>query len=131
LDVIRTRYDVDGVVITPEDGEVVYGRHMTMFKLKPFGGRAAHTVDFLVLDDAGTLGVFDAGTHVAVAKLASPASAVRGSVVECALHADGVWAAVGLRTDKKTANDMLTYRKTMLNIRENLSMNDIFDLVSS
>jgi hypothetical protein len=32
---------------------------------------------------------------------------------------------VGIRTDKTTANDMYTYQKTMLNIRENLSLDDL------
>ena len=116
---VRARYDIDGVILTPAAPPVVYGRHMDMFKVK-FGGR--HTVDFLVGADGVSLCVFDAGAHVAVAALGQPAAP--GSIAECELRGDR-WAVVGVRTDKATANDMFTYKRTLLNIRENLGIEDV------
>lgn len=116
---LQEQYDIDGVILTPAVPGVVYGRHMDMFKVK-FSNR--HTVDFLVGADGVTLCVFDAGSHAAVAALAKPR--VPGSIVECAF-VDRQWTVVTVRTDKTTANDMFTYKKTLLNIRENLSVADV------
>lgn len=118
----RDAYDTDGVILTPAKPGVVYGRHMGMFKLK-FGSK--HTVDFLVGQDGRQLSVFDAGRHVPVGTLRSPAPS--GSVAECTLPdlATTVWDLVTIRTDKTTANDMYTYQKTLLNMREGLTLDHI------
>lgn len=124
LPAVRPHFDVDGLVLTPEDGEVVFGRHMGLFKFKPFGGAAAHTVDFLYA--GGSLAVFDAGRHVPVGKLASTPPPPEGSVVECKYDpVTQSWHSVGVRCDKTTANDKFTFDKTMLNIRENLGIDDV------
>ena len=137
IDAVRVHFEVDGVVLSPEDGDVVYGRHMKMFKFKPFGGAGAHTVDFLAGPPGAAGGqalhVYDGGKHTRVGTLVEGAAA-EGAVVECGLLQDDPasgdpvgrrWALVGVRTDKTTANDMYTYQKTMLNIRENLSLDDL------
>jgi hypothetical protein len=120
-------YDTDGVILTPGRPGVVYGRHLGMFKLK-FGSR--HTIDFLVGADGRALCVFDAGRHVQVGTLRETARP--GSVVECGVPEgspgpgrDAVWDLVMVRTDKTTANDMFTYQKTLLNMRENLGLDDL------
>lgn len=114
------KYDVDGVILTPQARPVVYGRHHGMFKLK-FDSR--HTVDFLVQPDGKSLAVFDNGTHVVVGALRERARP--RAVAECALAADGLWDLVAVRADKATANDMVTYHKTLLNMRENLGLADL------
>jgi hypothetical protein len=120
LALIGANYEVDGLILTPGAPPVVYGRHMDMFKVK-LSNR--HTIDFLVGGDGVSLRVFDAGAHVAVGTLAS--AATPGAIVECTLVGGDTWAVVGVRTDKGTANDMFTYQKTLLNIRENLSVDDV------
>ena len=136
LDAVRAHFDIDGLVLTPEDGDVVYGRHTGMFKFKPFGGRDAHTVDFVLNTASGggrQLLIFDNGRHVPVGRLAGslagasalPDGLPDGTVVECRLVQDDVWDIVGVRTDKTTANDAFTFNKTLLNIRENLSVDDV------
>lgn len=126
------QYDVDGVILTPAMAPVVYGRHMGMFKLK-FGDK--HTVDFLVADDRRRLCVFDSGRHVAVGVLTEEATP--GAIAECSLaeRRDGdqqhVWSLVSVRTDKGTANDMFTYQKTLLNMRENLTLESIKGLFAA
>ena len=115
-------YDVDGVILTPAADAVVYGRHVGMFKLKT---GAHHTVDFLVGHDGRQLAVFDAGRHVAVGT--ARVTCQPGSIVECraAEGHQGVWDPVGTRTDKTTANDMFTYKKTLLNMREGLTLDHV------
>lgn len=122
---LRARYDIDGMILTPALAPVSYGRHLGMFKLKS-GSR--HTVDFLVGADGRQLSVFDNGAHVTVGALfpGDPA-APPGSIAECALASPNttLWTVVTLRTDKSTANDMYTYQKTMLNMREGLTIDSI------
>lgn len=113
-------YDVDGLILTPQLEPVTYGRHMGMFKLK-FGSR--HTVDFLVGKNGQDLLVYDRGQHSRVGRVAPNVYLAAGGIVECA-PADqscAVWDVVGVRTDKSTANDMFTYQKTLLNMREALT----------
>lgn len=115
-------YDVDGIILTPALAPVVYGRHSGMFKLK-FDQR--HTVDFLVAPDQQSLMVFDSGTHVVVGTLRPEVRPRPGSIVECARRDSGEWDVVAVRTDKTTANDMLTYNKTLLNMREKLTLDHV------
>ena len=118
-------YHTDGVVLIPKEDPVIYGRNFDMFKMKP---RGTHTVDFVVMDLHGTIGVFDpkGKRDVAVGKITSGQQV--GSIVECDIH-DGVWNVVGVRTDKKQPNDLLTYEKTLLNIRENIQLDELFLLL--
>lgn len=127
----RSYFEVDGVILTPQEDPVVFGRHFGMFKFKD---GAKHTIDFLVLDAEGNLGVFDNGRHAAVGRLSVlPGQRVPGvgSVVECSFLGKDSWKMEMVRTDKTTANDMFTYRKTKLNIDENLCWDDLEDAVKS
>ena len=121
------RHPSDGVILTPEDDPVRAGRHKRLYKLKD-GDK--HTVDFLVTNEVD-LSVYNPAIkgHVVVAKLttALSAQADAGShplIAECAF-ADNQWTFVCTRTDKATANDMLTYNKTLVNIEEKLTLNDL------
>jgi hypothetical protein len=127
LDMAAGFFACDGIVFTPDD-QVAYGRHMDMFKFKD---SAKHTVDFLVLDAAGGLGVWDPSSknHASVGRVAKVNNArmpPRGAVVECSLRCarSKTWNVVMQRLDKNEANDMLTFQKTLVNIRENLSFDD-------
>lgn len=119
LDIAAKQYDIDGLILTPATTPVVYGRHMGMFKLK-----TKHTIDFLVGADGRSLSVFDNGAHVKVGSLGG-AKAAPGSVAECVLAKGTTWTLVMVRTDKATANDMFTYQKTLLNMREKLGLADL------
>lgn len=121
----KLTYDVDGLILTPARAPVVYGRHNGMFKLK-FGSR--HTVDFLVAPNGKDLLVFDAGQHTAVGRLSGCAYLKPGCIAECVPHSTAdfaEWDVVTVRTDKTTANDMFTYRKTLLNMREKLDWDKV------
>lgn len=116
-------HPIDGTIVTPEDTPIVLGRHATLFKLKD-GGK--HTVDFEFMTP-DVLRVYDPGqkTSVHVAKLKISADIPSGSIVEAAWESGNTWTLVTLRQDKKTSNDMLTYTKTMVNIKENLGLSDL------
>ena len=117
-------YHTDGVVCIPKDDPVIYGRNFDFFKLKPHG---THTVDFIVMDNNGTIGIYDPRIKRDVAIGTVDCTYQQGVVVECEI-VNNVWNVVCVRTDKKQSNDLLTYEKTMLNIRENIQLHELFDL---
>lgn len=120
-------FDVDGLILTPEHSPAVAGRHPDLFKLK-----TKHTVDFLVGRTGTDLQVFDPASkaHVAVARLRC--GETPGSIVECVLaKEDGVWDVVCVRRDKTTANDMLTFHKTLLNMREGITHDELQTVLES
>lgn len=131
LERVRTEYDIDGVILTPAAPPVTYGRHLQMFKVKFHADQAqhCHTVDFLVAGDGMSLAVFERGVHVTVGHL--DRAAAPGAIVECARVRDGVWTMVRTRTDKTTANDMFTYNKTLLNMRERLTVESVKEVFAS
>jgi hypothetical protein len=117
-------YHTDGVVLVPKDDPVIYGRNFDFFKMKPQG---THTVDFILMDNNGTIGIYDPRSKrdVAIGKVSCTYQA--GVVVECEI-VNNMWRVVGVRTDKTQSNDILTYEKTMLNIRENVTVNELFNI---
>jgi hypothetical protein len=118
---VEGRYNVDGYIFVPEDDPVVFGRHDAMFKLKTH-----HTVDFLVKN--GKICVYDdknkRNKAVGEAGGTKKALAIEGSIVECEL-VGSQWHVLGVRSDKSRPNTKFVFDKTMLNMKENLSIVDI------
>lgn len=119
----RRFFDTDGIVLVPELSHAVIGRHTELFKLK-----TKHTVDFLVGGDGVELSVYDPGgprSHRPVACLRTPTQA--GAIAECVWDGGlaGGWVLVCLRTDKTTANDALTYERTLVNMQEGITVDEI------
>lgn len=117
-------YHTDGVILMAKDDPVIYGRNFEMFKMKP---RGTHTIDFIVIDTNGTIGVFDPKSNrdTAIGKIKGNYKA--GTIVECNLS-HGVWNVIGIRKDKKQANDILTYERTLVNIREDIQIEELLRL---
>jgi len=114
----------DGVVLTPERDPVIVGRHPALFKLKPPG---KHTVDFQFLAP-NVLCVYcpKARGSVSVGTLSNGSTVRSGSIVEALWTGKGtVWDLITERHDKTTSNDVVTYTKTLLNARENLTFDDV------
>ncbi|ABU43683.1 hypothetical protein AR158_C137R [Paramecium bursaria Chlorella virus AR158] len=117
-------YHTDGIIIMSVEDPVVYGRNFNLFKLKP---STHHTIDFIIMNENGTIGIYDPKLrkNVSIGKLDGYWN--RGTIVECAFI-DGAWKFVQGRTDKNQANDRLTYDKTMLNIEENIAIEEVLNL---
>jgi hypothetical protein len=120
---MATQYPIDGIVFTSEDEPITYGRCYSIFKLKTH-----HTVDF-ILEDNGTLSVYDPmlRKQVPVARLSDHANldVPKGSIVECEHITGEFWSFLLCRKDKNTSNDILTYQKTMLNIQERVTFEEV------
>jgi hypothetical protein len=84
-------------------------------------------VDFILMDNNGTIGIYDPRSKrdVAIGKVSCTYQV--GVVVECEI-VNNMWRVVGVRTDKTQSNDILTYEKTMLNIRENILLHELFNI---
>ena len=91
-----------------------------------------HTIDFALLAD-GHLAVFDAEQRSlrAVGKLVEDQKKYAvGSILECELAESGWWRCVAVRTDKSSANNSLTLQRTMANIVENITLDQIENVVA-
>jgi hypothetical protein len=89
-------------------------------------------VDFIVLDAAGTMGLFDpkARQNVPITKYDTTKHLfLIGTIVESVFE-NGMWVPLQMRTDKKEANDVLTYEKTLINIDENITLDDVLNAVN-
>lgn len=120
---VNEEFDVDGVVFMPDDMPIVYGRHRELFKLK-----TKHSIDFMVDTDGKGLRIYDASarTHVRVGEVAPGTSGISpGDIVECVCVNKQKYQVVMVRRDKNEANDMLTYKKTLLNMNENIQLHEV------
>lgn len=115
-------YSSDGLVLTPCQRPNIYGRNELLYKWKE-----KHTVDFLLGSDGQTLLVYDAtsgpGKHRAVGRLDRVSFA--GAIMECGMVTENVWYPIVVRTDKKRANDIMTFQRTVGNAKENIQKSEI------
>jgi hypothetical protein len=117
-------YHTDGFIFTPIYFPNTFGRNKFVFKLKT-GGVEGHTIDFVV--DNGSLTVYDPTTKslVKVGRLVDSGSVRDGSVAECHFVKNDAWKMKLIRDDKKFPNDIITFERTMVNIKENLELDDV------
>lgn len=112
----------DGAILMPVNDQVVYGRHDRLFKLKTH-----HTVDFLTRNKKLLIYDEKSKRNVVVCAPAGPKAHLAttdGVVLECDF--DGkAWCPIHVRTDKTSANTKFTLEKTLLNIREKLSLDTV------
>jgi hypothetical protein len=126
---VDNRYACDGYVYMPRGLPVVFGHHQSFFKLK-----SHHTVDFMFHNKYLT--VFNQSTkrHVRAGVLEDGHNFKDGDVLECELlkfdkqPAKRVWRVVSLRRDKNKANTLFVLEKTLLNMQQQLTYEDIRSL---
>ncbi len=137
-------HDVDGIVLTPEQLPVGTGTQYSMFKWKP---QAYHTFDLEICMDSPeivTAKVLDRGKKIvfaevkvdteAGARFKEELEALQGfennCVVECNYDLENeTFHPEKVRGDKTHPNGLRTVEKTMLNIVENITMDDLIALV--
>jgi mRNA-capping enzyme len=132
LETVKPHFDMDGIVFTPEDLPVMTHRHRQMFKWKTH-----HTIDFLV--DGNEKEGFFLNVYDSLNKKMRKASRLidrngleirAGDVVECELP-DGVmtWKPLMIRRDKSHPNDLETFKRTMINMKENILIEEFAAIV--
>jgi hypothetical protein len=115
-------YETDGLVFTPVNEPIRMGTHETMFKWKPHD---RITIDFC-LQNGEELFVQDKGVPYKEANL--HLHNVRrdlpdGTIVECGYGNLG-WFVEKVRTDKTYANNRRTYFRTIVNLREAITLDE-------
>ena len=127
-------YNTDGLVFTPINEPVRMGTHETMFKWKP---RKTITIDFMVRHtgqyyDRGHAG-YEPVMFLYIAdkdKLKEVTlfnqmvkykdlESYEGKVVECG-YGDSGWYFIKVREDKTYPNNLRTFERTLVNIREDI-----------
>lgn len=120
-------YETDGLVFTPINEPIRMGTHETMFKWKP---RERITIDFC-LQNGHELFVQDRGEPYKEAELHTRnkrPDLPNGTIVECG-YGDLGWFVEKIRTDKTHANNRRTYFRTLVNIRENIQLQDLYQAI--
>lgn len=120
------RFPLDGYIFTPERDPVVMGRHFRMFKWKT---AEDHTIDFQVASD-GRLCILEKGQLTPMGYLVDAGQATEGDILECKLDnfQQGTWRLVKKRIDKTYPNDQLTFQRTLVNIQENITLDELENL---
>ena len=121
-------YNTDGVILIPNDDHVRVNTHPFYFKLK---NGHENTVDFYI-DEKGVLFLQTKGIlkkTINVIKDGSADHIPRPSVIECKYVKDREWTYCRHRTDKILPNSMYTHKKTMLNIKENIQISELQDMI--
>ena len=129
----NVKYDTDGLVFTPVNEPVRVGTHEHMFKWKPL---EKNTIDFqvkwekrgvwgLYLQDKGML-YFESEIHPHACEWLA-----EDMIVECQYvnwEYPMWWRPVKQRTDKNYPNNRRTYYRTLVNIREDIKINEFFNI---
>ena len=113
--------NTDGIILMPNKAIVQQGTHSTMFKLKP---KHKNTVDFFIsnkkpqLQNGGKL--VNTRTKVNLNDLDC-----EQKIVECEFVGDNTWSALSIRNDKNMPNSTYTFKKTLVNIEEDIKPEEL------
>lgn len=137
-------YETDGLIFTPVNEPIRMGTHETMFKWKP---RETITIDFLVRPTGETIDRGHAGyeksygiyitdrggmkyiSHFNTIAQYKDLDSYAGRIVECS-YGEAGWSLVKVRADKTYPNNMRTYERTLVNIREDIQSHEFRDYVA-
>ena len=118
---IQLGQDTDGLVFTPVDEPIRMGTHRFLFKWKP---RNRITIDFVVHNgkDLYIQGERkEAELHTSIRPYKS------GTILECEYGKLG-WTPVKERVDKTLPNNGRTFDRTIVNLRENIQLEEFYNL---
>jgi len=137
-------HKTDGLIFTPEELPVTNGTHFKLFKWKECYD---NTVDFSVHRNIKgnnpkyilkiTKGkylnsLFENTLHLDMDMETQVDEHIRtheSCILECKYLYPNNWKGVLIRKDKTYPNNALTYNKTLLNIKENIQLDEFFNLI--
>jgi hypothetical protein len=130
--------DVDGLIFTPIRDTVKTGTHETMFKWKP---RDKNTIDFQIkkrgdiwkmyVQERGKL-MFESEIHVNQVPPHAREWMEEDAIIECQyMFTDEPmwWKPIIRRYDKTFPNGRRTFYRTLVNIKENISIDDFMNCI--
>lgn len=129
----KPNYDTDGLIFIPNEDPIRINTHPTYFKFK---NGHENTVDFALKPD-GTLYLQQKGE---LKKTVNKAINIENTnldldfsngpiIVECTFVRNKDWNIKMVRRDKNMPNSVYTHKKTMLNIKENIKLNEFVELM--
>lgn len=125
-------YKTDGIILIPGDDPVRVNTHPFYFKLK---NGHENTVDFAI-NKKGMMFLQTKGELKKTMNCIKDGSAKdvpfgdeEYAIIECKFVKDKEWTFVCLRPDKSHPNSVHTHKKTMINIKENIQINELRKLV--
>ncbi len=136
-------HHIDGIIFTPKYKKIGTNTQFDLFKWKP---RNLHTFDFkiTVTDEGVTAYVNKNGVHIPYARASKNTEEekkfitllnkncpdfVNGSIVECNYDDINIlYEPIKLRLDKSHPNSLFTIEKTLINIRENITIEELINL---
>lgn len=135
----KADHDIDGLIFTPIKFGVGTGTQHTLFKWK-----YKHTFDFLINDENNEYVSYVYDKNVLIKYASVKKRNVKfskllkkncpefksGDVVECIYNVqDDNFEPLFVRKDKAHPNNSYTIEKTMVNIRENITLDEIMELI--
>jgi hypothetical protein len=136
-------HKTDGIICTPKNKKVGSHTQYDLFKWKP---RNLHTFDFKIVkgSDGITAYVNKNGIHVPYASAPHGSQEelifleglskncpefTNNTIVECDYDdINDIYTPIKLRLDKTHPNSFFTVKKTLCNIKENISMDELIEL---
>jgi hypothetical protein len=137
-DVPRLPYSSDGLIFTPVDAPIVFGTCKNLFKWKIL---EANTVDFRIVGDGHgyVLSLIDHGREVVIGRTSLREGSLIKMLVDMDLrnglqpiyecvwdHSNNSWQPRKSRKDKSEPNSIMTFRATVRNLEENVTLRDLF-----
>ena len=129
---------IDGLIFTPINDGIRTGTHETMFKWKP---RDKNTIDFqvkkkgdiwrLYVQERGKL-IYESEIYEHMVPVYARSWMEEDAIIECQYMFNDVpmwWKPLARRYDKTFPNSRRTFYRTLVNIKEDISMNDFLDCI--
>ena len=125
--IFESAENCDGLVFMPKSEPVRTGRHVKMYKWKVLD----HCTIDLAWDGSRFYAIGDRGKKEYTIPFKTPEGSqfITNAIYELAPSLDSPWKVVRHRTDKVAPNHIVTIHKTMKSIRDNISLDDIMDVV--
>lgn len=130
---------IDGLIFTPVNDAVKKGTHETMFKWKP---RDKNTIDFqvkrgtnawrLYVQEKGKL-IYESEIPYAMVPENARTWIEENTIIECQYMFNDIpmwWKPVNRRYDKTFPNSRRTFYRTLVNIKEDISITDFLECIS-
>ena len=120
------KHKSDGYVFIPENKGIVQGTHSSMFKWKPL---LQNTIDFgfqhnkIYLQNSAKLLSINISVDLNNIELNDDEL----TIIECAFVSDKKWKALHIRHDKTHPNGHYTYKKTLVNLTEDIQENEFLN----
>jgi hypothetical protein len=119
----------DGYIFMPNDAPIVFGTHNTMYKWKPL---YRNTIDFALMGNKVYVQNGGKLTWIKV-KVKSDNIEIPNDtfvIVECEYVSEKSWKALHVRNDKELPNSSYTYKRTLINIQENIQQTEFIMLLT-